>query len=65
MRSTFRAIPSNLFKRMLLLLRDKAIRSPKTLYKIFWVFTYRLLLSVYCLLKATVDLYGSVLWEVV
>lgn len=64
MRSTFRATPSNLFKRMLLLLRDKAIHSPRTLCKIFWVLTYRLLLSVYCLLKATADLYGSVLWEV-
>ena len=64
-RSTFRAIPSIYFKRMLLLLRDKAIRSPRTFCKIFWVLTYRLLLSLYCLLKAMADLYGSVLWEVV
>ena len=65
MRSTLRAIPSNFFKRMLLVLRDKAIYSPRMLYKTFWVLTYRLLLSVYCLLKAIADLYGSVLWEVV
>ena len=65
MRSTLRATPSNFFKRILLTLRGKAIHSPRTLYKTFWVFTYRLVLSVYCLLKATVDLYGSVLWEVV
>ena len=65
MRSTLRATPSNIFKRMLLLLRDKAFNPPSTLYKTFWVLTYRLLLSVYCLLKAIADLYGSVLWEVV
>ena len=65
MRSTVRATPSNFFKRVLLMLRDKAIHSPRTLCKTLWVLTYRLLLSVYCLLKATADLYGSVLWEVI
>ena len=50
---------------MLLMLRDKAIHSPRTLCKTFWVLMYRLLLSVYSLLKAIADLYGSVLWEVV
>ena len=65
MPSTLRAIPSNFLKRMLLTLRNKAIHSPRMLCKIFWVLTYRLLLSVYCLLKAIADLYGSVLWEVV
>ena len=65
MRSTPRATLSNFFKRMLLMLRDKAIHSPRLLCKTFWVLTYRLLLSVYCLLKAIADLYGSVLWEVV
>ena len=65
MRSTLRATPSNFFKRMLLMLRDKAIHSPRILCKTFWVFTYRLLLSLYCLLKVMADLYGSVLWEVV
>ncbi len=64
MRTTFRATPSNLFKRMLLTFRDKAIHSPRKLCKTFWVFAYKLLLSVYCLLKAIADLYGSVLWEV-
>ena len=65
MRSTLRATPSNFFKRMLLVIRDKAIHSPRMLCKTFWVLTYRSLLSVYCLLKAIADLYGSVLWEVV
>ncbi len=65
MRSALRTIPSNVFKRMLLMLRDRAIHSPRTLRKTFWVLTHRLLLSVYCLLKATADLFGSVLWEVV
>ena len=64
-RSTLRATTSNFFKRHLLLLRDKAIHSPRTLCKTFWILMYRSLLSVYCLLKATADLYGSVLWEVV
>lgn len=64
MRTTFRATPSNLLKRMLLMFRDKAIRSRRKSCKTFRVFAYKLLLSVYCLLKATADLYASMLWEV-
>lgn len=64
MRTTLRATPSNLFKRMLLMLRGKAIHSRRKSCKTFWVFAYKLLLSVYCLLKATADLYASMLWEV-
>ena len=36
-----------------------------TAIKCFWVLLYRLLLSLFLLLEATADLYGSLLWEVI
>ena len=62
--SFFRSRPSNAIQKCLALLRDRVISSSSKYTGMIWLFAYRLLLCLYCLSKATVDLYGSLLWEV-
>ena len=64
MRSFFRTRPSNIFQNWLIIWRDHAICSSTKLSILFWYIGHRLLLSIYCILKAAYDLYGSLLWEV-
>ena len=62
--SIFRSRPSNAIHKFLALLRDRAISSPSKYTSMIWLLAYRLLFCLYCLSKAVVDLYGSLLWEV-
>ena len=64
MLSILRSRPSNAIQRCLALLKDRAISSPSKYMGMIWVLAYRLILCLYCLSKAVVDLYGSMLWEV-
>ena len=43
--------------------RERVLQSSKTLLFVHWL-VYRLLVTVYCVLKAVFDLYSSMLWEV-
>ena len=64
MLNLFRSRPSNVIHKCLALLRDRAISSPSKYSSTIWILAYRLLICLYCLSKAVVDLYGSLLWEV-
>lgn len=64
MLSIFRSRPSNAIQKCLAILRDRAICSPSKYTSMIWLLAYRLLLCLYCLSSAAVDLYGSLLWEV-
>ena len=64
MLSIFRSRPSNAIHKCLALLRDRVISSSSKFTGMIWLLAYRLLLCLYCLSKAMVDLYGSLLWEV-
>ena len=64
MLSIFRSRPSNAIHKRLALLRDRVISSSSKFTGMIWLLAYRLLLCLYCLSKAMVDLYGSLLWEV-
>ena len=64
LRTFFRTRPSNISQRWLMSLRDRTISSSTKPSMIFWFVGHRLLLSIYCCLKAAADLYGSLLWEV-
>ena len=64
LRNYFRSRPSSAVQRLLASLKECATASPRKYKSIFWLFAHRLLLSLYCLSKAVIDLYGSLLWEV-
>ena len=64
MLTIFRSRPSNAIQKCLTLLRDRIISSSSKYAGMIWLLAYRLLLCLYCLSKAVVDLYGSLLWEV-
>ena len=59
-RTSFRTLQGEVCKRWLTSLRNRALKSRS----LFWVFMHNLLLSLYCALKATAELYGSMLLEV-
>ena len=58
--TSFRRLLGEVCKRWLTSLRHRALRSRS----LFWVFMHNVLLAFYCALKATADLYGSMLFEV-
>ena len=69
-KSTIRRYSSNLLSfpititdRLRRSTRQLVLQSPKTLLFVHWI-VYRLVLTVHCLLKAVLDLYSSMLWEV-
>lgn len=77
MKSVFRTSPSNALKTFLAYSKNHSDRSPS--YgpsfaimgrlsakgtQFFWVVIHRFFVAIYCLLKASADLYGSMLWEV-
>ena len=64
MRKFFRTSPSNILQGRMVSLRDRARSSPTKSSTLLWSMGYRLLSSIYCILKAAADLYGSLLWEV-
>ena len=59
-RRSFRRLLSEVCIRWLTSLRDRALISRS----LFWIFMHNVLLSFYCVLKATADLCGSMLFEV-
>lgn len=64
MRNHFRSRPSNLFRAWLVRVGDCATLSSRKSTRDSSHLVHMLLLSIYCLLKAVLDLYGSLLWEV-
>lgn len=60
----FRNRPSTICNRWLNNVRDSALHSSGRPVRVCLVFTYRVLLSQYCVTKAVVDLYTSMFWEV-
>lgn len=63
-RDTFRTRPSKALKGLLATLKTRASLSSKRSTRTFWVITFKLVMSIFCLLKAAFDVYGSSLWEV-
>ena len=56
--------PSTIYNRWLNNVRGRALHSSERPVRVFFVVTYRILLSQYYATKAVVDLYTSMLWEV-
>lgn len=59
-----RTRPSEIFRAGLGSIRHRAIQLLAKSSKIFWAIINEIPLSIYCILKAAADLYGSLLWEV-
>ena len=64
LRNFFRLRPSNGFQKWLPALKNRATMSSSNSSSNFWLLAHWLLFSLYCLSKALLDLYGSLLWEV-
>ncbi len=57
--------PSKRLELCLKWMERRALRSSSKMMRIVWALVYRLLLSIWCVLKATAGLWSSMLWEVV
>ena len=64
MRKFFRTRSSKLLKDFRSRASDRAVVAPEKSMKNFWAFMSKSIYFIYCLLKAAMDLYSSLLWEV-
>ena len=59
-----RTRPSRMLKNCLSRARNRAVTAPEKFAKFFWALISKSIFFIYCLLKATIDIYSSLLWEV-
>lgn len=64
MRYFVRTRPSRMLKNCLSGARNRAVAAPEKSAKLFWALISKSIFFIYCLLKATMDIYSSLLWEV-
>ena len=62
--TVFRTKPSKALKNKLVLLKRRVRCAKTTSVRRFWRLSYKSLLSIYCLLESTFEVYMSLLWEV-
>lgn len=64
LRQFFRSRTGRAIRSWLLSGRNRATTASRKSTRKFWLSAHTILLSLYCILEAVADLYGSLLWEV-